>query len=424
MTNILDQVRSDFRTFAQRSFNSVDALILCELSYINMPKSIPLYNSESKVISTTSIYDLLRFEDFSSMFSSGVAKVDKFRQELLFAVASNPRYRGIRVGEILERFDKSNAYESCEQQFAGVTFDLSACEGIDNPNTIVVAFRGTDNTLVGWKEDFNMAFRCPIPAQESAAEYLISVTQRYSKYIAKKASLLQKISSFFAKSTNLKRDNRDNNNHDNNNNRDNNNKRNNSPNIIVTGHSKGGNMASYATMRLDAENEKLGNLVSKIYSMDGPGFANDVVDTSVFSRVASRIERVVPQSSIIGLLMDNGLPYKVARADSVGLMQHFGMYWHVEDGDFDYRDEVTARAAAIAKAINSWMFDLPVEERKRRIDSVYNVLSSLGYPTFDLLGSHWSELVPKLLGMATHLDAKSYELIRGIIAAVAGVGVK
>lgn len=72
-------------------------------------------------------------------------------------------------------------------------------------------------------------------------------------------------------------------------------------------------MASYATMRLDAENEKLGNLVSKIYSMDGPGFANDVVDTSVFSRVASRIEKVVPQSSIIGLLMDNGLPYKVAR---------------------------------------------------------------------------------------------------------------
>ena len=55
---------------------------------------------------------------------------------------------------------------------------------------------------------------------------------------------------------------------------------------------------------------------------------------------------------------------------------------------------------------------------------MYNVLSSLGYPTFDLLGSHWSELVPKLLGMATHLDAKSYELIRGIIAAVAGVGVK
>ncbi|RFT37093.1 triacylglycerol lipase, partial [Bifidobacteriaceae bacterium NR015] len=166
-------------------------------------------------------------------------------------------------------------------------FDLSACEGIDNPNTIVVAFRGTDNTLVGWKEDFNMAFRCPIPAQESAAEYLISVTQRYSKYIAKKASLLQKISSFFAKSTNLKCDNRDNSNKRDNNNHDNNNNRNSSPNIIVTGHSKGGNMASYATMRLDAENEKLGNLVSKIYSMDGPGFANDVVDTSVFSRVAS-----------------------------------------------------------------------------------------------------------------------------------------
>lgn len=419
MPNIIDLLRNDFSTFAQRKFNAVDALILCELSYINMPTSVPKYCDNPKNISTVSINELLRIEDYSSMFASGAPKVDKFRRKLLLAVASSPRYRGIRVGEYLERFDESNIDESLEQQFAGVTFDLSSCEGIDNPNTIVVVFRGTDNTLVGWKEDFNMAFRCPIPAQESAAEYLISVTQRYSKYIAKKASLLQKISSFFAKSTNLKRDNRYNNNK-----RSDNNKRNNSPNIIVTGHSKGGNMASYATMRLDAENEKLGNLVSKIYSMDGPGFANDVVDTSVFSRVASRIEKVVPQSSIIGLLMDNGLPYKVARADSVGLMQHFGMYWHVEDGDFDYRDEVTARAAAIAKAMNSWMFDLPVEERKRRIDSVYNVLSSLGYPTFDLLASHWSELVPKLLGMATHLDAKSYELIRGIIAAVAGVGVK
>ncbi|WP_421779621.1 Mbeg1-like protein [Gardnerella sp. DNF01151] len=406
MPNILDQVRSDFRTFAQRSFNSVDALILCELSYINMPKSIPLYNSESKVISTTPIYDLLRFEDFSSMFSSGVAKVDKFRQELLFAVAANPRYRGIKVGEILERFDKSNAHESCEQQFAGVTFDLSNCEGIDNPHTLVVAYRGTDSTLVGWKEDFNMAFRCPVPAQESAAEYLTSVAQRYSKRYPNK-NFFNKIfaNKLFARFSKSSVD-----------------LQNNNPNIIVVGHSKGGNMAAYAAMRLDATSQKLGDLVSKIYSMDGPGFASDVVDTSVFANVSSRIEKVVPQSAFIGLIMDTGVPYKVTFADSIGLMQHLGMYWQVKNGDFDYCDCVTPRALAVSKATNEWMMNLPFEERKRRIDSVYSIFSSLGYSTFDEISSHWSDVVPKLLKITMHIDSKTYELIRSVMSAFALAG--
>lgn len=405
MSNVIDLLRNDFSTFAQRKFNAVDALILCELSYINMPTSVPKYCDNPKNISTVSINELLRIEDYSSMFSSGSPKVDKFRRKLLLAVASSPRYRGIRVGEYLERFDESNIDESLEQQFAVVTFDLSNCEGIDNPHTLVVAFRGTDNTLVGWKEDFNMAFRCPVPAQESAAEYLTSVAQRYSKRYSNKNffnklfanKLFARFSKSFVDSQN-------------------------NPNIIVVGHSKGGNMAAYAAMRLDATSQKLGNLVSKIYSMDGPGFACDVVDTSVFANVSSRIEKVVPQSAFIGLIMDTGVPYKVTVADSIGLMQHFGMYWQIKDGDFDYCDCVTPRALAVSKAANEWMMNLPFEERKRRIDSVYSIFSSLGYPTFDEMSSHWSEVVPKLLKIAMHMDSKTYELIRSVMSAFALAG--
>lgn len=405
MSNVIDLLRNDFSTFAQRKFNAVDSLILCELSYINMPTSVPKYCDNPKNISTVSINELLRIEDYSSMFSSGSPKVDKFRRKLLLAVASSPRYRGIRVGEYLERFDESNIDESLEQQFAGVTFDLSNCEGIDNPHTLVVAFRGTDNTLVGWKEDFNMAFRCPVPAQESAAEYLTSVAQRYRKRYSNKNffnklfanKLFARFSKSFVDSQN-------------------------NPNIIVVGHSKGGNMAAYAAMRLDATSQKLGNLVSKIYSMDGPGFACDVVDTSVFANVSSRIEKVVPQSAFIGLIMDTGVPYKVTVADSIGLMQHFGMYWQIKDGDFDYCDCVTPRALAVSKAANEWMMNLPFEERKRRIDSVYSIFSSLGYPTFDEMSSHWSEVVPKLLKIAMHMDSKTYELIRSVMSAFALAG--
>lgn len=484
MPNILDLITSDFRTFAQRPFNATDSLVFCELSYLRMPSSVPLYSADSKGISTVPITDLLRAEEFSTMFSCGSPKVDEFRKNLLMAVLANPRYRGLRVGEVLERFDESH-----EQQFAGVTFDLSNCEGIDDSffdarskmigsgsgvagsgvtgsnsvfgaigssdsinsvdsdsaetdsaetssienssdsgisnnssrfgffasavklfnnihnisqlfgkkssmfsnfskkrsysGALVVAFRGTDNTLVGWKEDFNMAFRCPIPAQESAEEYLTSVAKRSSN-----------------KRYNL---------------------RSNIPRLLVAGHSKGGNMAVYASMKLDSNDKKLGSRIEKIYSMDGPGFASDVVNMEVFSDVSSRVEKVVPTSAFIGLLMDSALKYRVTQAESIGLMQHFGMYWQIKDGDFAYCDSVTPRALAVSNAVNHWMSGLDFDDRKRRIDNVYNALSSLGYCTFDEMSLHWSEVLPKLWQITSNLDVKSKELLRDVLMAFTGL---
>lgn len=492
MPNILDLITSDFRTFAQRQFNATDSLVFCELAYLRMPSSVPLYSADSKGISTVPITDLLRAEEFSTMFSCGSPKVDEFRQNLLMAVLANPRYRGLRVGEVLERFDESH-----EQQFAGVTFDLSNCEGIDDSffdaksemiaygsgsgatgsdsgsdsdsinsvdsdfvdsdsaetnsvennsvepdstetssiehasdsgisnnssrsgffasavnlfnnihnisqffskkssifsnlskkksysGALVVAFRGTDNTLVGWKEDFNMAFRCPIPAQESAEEYLTSIAKRSSN-----------------KRYNL---------------------RSNIPRLLVAGHSKGGNMAVYASMKLDSNDKKLGSRIEKIYSMDGPGFASDVVNMEVFSDVSSRVEKVVPTSAFIGLLMDSALKYRVTQAESIGLMQHFGMYWQIKDGDFAYCDSVTPRALAVSNAVNHWMSGLDFDDRKRRIENVYNALSSLGYCTFDEMSLHWSEVLPKLWQITSNLDVKSKELLRDILMAFTGL---
>ena len=572
MSNILDLISTDFRTFAQRPFNATDSLVFCELAYLRMPKSVSNYNSSSKGISTVPITDLLRAEEYSNMFSCGSPKVDEFRLNLLMAVVANPRYRGLRIGESLERFD-----DTLEQQFAAMTFDLSDCEGIDSSfpmkpivasdfanslvknwfnanysseskedlkkhdssqnnssqnnlskndliknnliknnyadlykdssvnesesgntsdngagvnagsnaesnasdisgdgssnsynnnsdnnsvksveNTgfftkiahklgcalskifsfklfkkskskeaysgaLVVAFRGTDNTLVGWKEDFNMAFRCPIPAQESAEEYLLSIAKRSSK---KRYNLHKAV-----------------------------------PRIIVAGHSKGGNMAVYAAMKLNSGNlnscklkpgkmklDKLnyGNKdknsadknssnsnsannilcdrLERVYSMDGPGFASDVINIDIFSDLVPKIEKIVPSSAFIGLLMPEGLPYKVTEADSIGLMQHFGMYWQVKNGDFAYCNSVTKRSLAVSKVVNRWMSGFDFDERKRRIESVYNALSSLGYPTFDEISSHWSEMLPKLWYMTSHIDDKSRSLFLDVLAAIAGFG--
>lgn len=427
MSNILDLLNNDFTNFKERKFNAVDSLILCELAYICMPESIPKYNDDSNALATVPLSELLRGEDFSSMFSSGSTKVDEFRKNLLLAVESSPRYRGMRVGEVLERFDESNIDDSCEQQFAAVTFDLTDCIG---SSCFVVAFRGTDNTLVGWKEDFNMAFRCPVPAQESAAEYLLSISRRACKDSCKSGGIrgiFGSVGDYFAnlfnKKSDFKNSDLDKSNLENSNDCDLNDcDLSDNPKIFVVGHSKGGNMAAYAAMRLDAQDRSLGNHISKIYSMDGPSFGSDVVDPKVFSRVVSRIEKVVPQSAFIGLIMDTGVPYKVTAADSIGLMQHLGIYWQVKDGDFDYCDCVTPRALAVSKAANEWMMSLPFEERKRRIDSVYRMFSSLGYSNFDEMSSHWSEVVPALLKIAMHMDSKTHELIRSVMSAFALAG--
>lgn len=424
MSNILDLLNNDFTNFKERKFNAVDSLILCELAYICMPESIPKYNDDSNSLATVPLSELLRGEDFSSMFSSGSTKVDEFRKNLLLAVESSPRYRGMRVGEVLERFDESNIDDSCEQQFAAVTFDLTDCIG---SSCFVVAFRGTDNTLVGWKEDFNMAFRCPVPAQESAAEYLLSISRRACKDSCKSGGIrgiFSSVGDYFAnlfnKKSDFKNSDLDKSNLENSNDCDLSDcDLSDNPKIFVVGHSKGGNMAAYAAMRLDAKDRSLGNHINKIYSMDGPSFGSDVVDPKVFSRVVSRIEKVVPQSAFIGLIMDTGVPYKVTAADSIGLMQHFGMYWQVKDGDFDYCDCVTPRALAVSKAANEWMMNLPFEERKRRIDSVYSIFSSLGYSTFDEMSAHWSEVVPALLKIAMRMDSKTHELIRSVMSAFA-----
>ena len=162
--------------------------------------------------------------------------------------------------------------------------------------------------------------------------------------------------------------------------------------------------------------------LERVYSMDGPGFASDVINIDIFSDLVPKIEKIVPSSAFIGLLMPEGLPYKVTEADSIGLMQHFGMYWQVKNGDFSYCNSVTKRSLAVSKVVNRWMSGFDFDERKRRIESVYNALSSLGYPTFDEISSHWSEMLPKLWHMTSHIDDKSRSLLLDVLAAIAGFG--
>lgn len=162
MGNITDDIRANYATFEDRPFNEVDGLVLSQLAYVHMPDDVPGRGSR-KLVSITA---LLRAEAYDAM--CGSIWSPSMNVELIRAVAESPRWRNTRLGWHADETDSETA-----MQFSASVFDLG--NGV-----LVVAFRGTDSSIVGWKEDFMMAFRRPVAAQEAAARYLCEVADWWS----------------------------------------------------------------------------------------------------------------------------------------------------------------------------------------------------------------------------------------------------
>lgn len=174
MGNVVDYVRREFHGFAELPFGDVDSLVLAELSYMRLSGLVPAFG-EARSVATVPIRELLRAESYDDMFVSNSSDINEYRLALLRAVCESPRFRALRVGEYAERLSERE-----QQQFAAMTFDVG-CGPVDS---LYVAFRGTDGTLVGWKEDFNMAVRCPVPSQESAYRYVNSILDRSEGFLS------------------------------------------------------------------------------------------------------------------------------------------------------------------------------------------------------------------------------------------------
>ncbi len=284
MGNIIDYARTETRSFEALPFREADALVLAQLSYDEVPECVlrldDLVAKYGTLQARAKQFDIrrpiaslrmLRKPPFGGVTIAraddelnhdkpvadhdveNVGLVDpQVTHDFYHAVAANPRFSDVEMSAYCEQFDGG-----AQTQFAAVTFRLPS-------GTLVVAFRGTDDSLVGWKEDFNMAFQYPVPAQVSAAEYLKKVASLWD-----------------------------------------------GP-ILLTGHSKGGNLAVYAAM--NAEDE-IKDRVERIYSLDGPGFPEEVVKSFEYASVSDRIVKIVPDSSVVGMVFETPERCVVVKSD-------------------------------------------------------------------------------------------------------------
>ena len=239
------------------------------------------------------------------------------RLDALYAMAASRRFEGLRICRYVNRRDTA----------ARVQF--SAMTAVTGDGAVLICFRGTDSTLVGWREDFDMSYET-VPAQEAAVRYL-----------AQTAAVLP------------------------------------GP-ILLTGHSKGGNLAFYASAHADEATQAR---IAAAYSFDGPGLDPATSAGEGYRRVEDRLKLYIPQSSVVGLLMDAHDRRQVVRSDAVGLMQHDVFSWQMSGPLFERAKETTFSSQLLDKSLHDWLNQATREQRHSFVDGVFRLLEASGAAT-------------------------------------------
>jgi hypothetical protein len=358
MKNIIHYVENEMNTLGKKGFNPVDSLVLSQLSYININAFVSDHADNRE---TLRIKDLLQADFFDKIFQS-VWWDPLSTKKLLFAVAASPRFRNIKLDYIVEELDGKK-----EKQFFAVTFF------IEDKETAYIAFRGTDATLIGWKEDFNMAYISPIPSQQDALRYVSCVAKKYPGK------------------------------------------------FIIGGHSKGGNLAVFAAMMCDCE---IQNRIIRVYSHDGPGFKENIFEREDCNSILKRIHKTIPQSSLIGILLESQGSYSVVKSSRIGIMQHDPYSWYVNENDFFILEHLSAGSKYFNKTINDWLGNITNEEREKFVDAIFTVFNASNKSKFTEFGEEWYKNVSNMLAAAKNIDPKTKKFVHQTFKSLAVLAVK
>ena len=345
--NVFGYLVREFETLDERPLGDVDSLALACASYYRLPSEA----AAARGTEGMPVTDLLR-ADWVAGMTAGLWDPEGLSR-LLVCVAASPRLRGVRVCRYVEDFD-----EAAEKQF-------SACTLLLPSGGAYVSFRGTDNTLVGWREDFNMAFETGVPSQLAATAYLERV-----------AGLVE------------------------------------GP-LYVGGHSKGGNLAVYAACTCS---DAVASRLVRVYSHDGPGFTAETLASEGWRARAGLVSKTVPRSSLIGMLFEQQEDYAVVDSSVAGVSQHDPFSWVVEGSDFVRLEGLGRGAGFVDGTLNEWISSMTHEEREGFVDTLFSVLSAGGEDTFAALSGNWQTSVPAMLRELSGLEPNRRDLIMRALA--------
>lgn len=308
MSNIIDYIkwRGDI-SFEDDPFNEIDGLIFSELAYLPF-EAVLTDNTDGEPLSILG----KKFFSKTKEIKLGAIIPEKEIKELFDLASKSNRFKNVLLKNYISIICKEE-----EKQFCGMCFEVAK-------DYCCVAFRGTDDTIVGWKEDFNMSFNTPIPAQLEAVEYLNRVGTKNRK------------------------------------------------SLFVCGHSKGGNLATYASL---LANSKIKNKIIQVYSFDGPGFREEFLNEIQNDETRSKITKYLPRASIIGMIYNpvSGCVY----IDSLGkgMYQHDAFNWQVLGTEFIRVKKLDKSSIEVHNLLNKWTKAMSKEERMEFVEALYKLVT-------------------------------------------------
>lgn len=351
MGTVLDYLREygEF-SFREKPMNEVDSLALCQLSYLKFDGLVPqLWENRGSV----TLKSLSEHPDYDRLFAD--VRYEKVNRELIHRMLMGRRFRNLRINCYINLVEKE-----WETQFSAVTFLLE-------DGTVYVAYRGTDENIVGWKEDFNMAFSAPVPGQEYSVRYLNEVAKRLH-----------------------------------------------CP-FYVGGHSKGGNLAVYSAMKCFAN---VRERIIRVYCMDGPGFRPEVLENCGYEAIAGRVVKILPHSSLIGMLFESDMRFQVVESKTFGLAQHDPFTWLVEKDHLVRVEDICERTKRMDGTLNQWILSLDQQQVKVFVDTLYQVISASQADNLIEFTSEWKRSMNGMLAAIKKVDEETMCKLKEIVRAL------
>lgn len=361
MANLTDYLvwRGDI-TFDEVPLNVVDALMLSQVSYLNFQGIIG--KTERKKECTLAqaakrFWQLHTEEEYKDCLSFAVRSAGVLLREM----AKTKRFGDLVLRNYVNRNDLN-----MEEQFSALEIVLSRKESF-------ISFGGTDDTIIGWKEDFNMCFLSPIPAQLDAKSYLESALLGSGRK------------------------------------------------VYIGGHSKGGNLAVYSAVKCK---KLFRRSILRVFNFDGPGFNKEFIESERYQEMKERIETWVPESSVVGMLLEHEEDYQVVKSSQIGFLQHDATSWEVLGAGFVELPAVKQSSRRLAAGVKEWMSGLSPSELSQFGERIYEVLTVTDAKTLaDLNKDRWKSITAIILSFNA-MDKKTKDMLFDLIKAMMGVSVK
>ncbi len=312
MANICDYVswRGEF-DFSVSPFNDIDVLILTQIAMVDLEGIVPERAEDGDI--TLSEAAKRYFSDDSRDIAPYSVIIPAEVYPLFQKCGDSQRFGSVRLSSYVNRIDTH-----VEKQFSAITATLP-------DGGVLVVFRGTDDTLVGWKEDLNLSFMSSVPAQREALRYLEAAGERFDGEIS------------------------------------------------VGGHSKGGNLSVYASVKCSAE---LRGRLKAVYNFDAPGFSKRFVALPEYAEVMRKTKTFIPQNSIVGRFFNSNGKYTVIKSNARGVMQHDAFSWEIRGAGFIVLSDLTRQSKNVKSVMDSWMARIDMKTRKSFADAVYGLLAA------------------------------------------------